>query len=363
MKKHILFVGGGTVGHIAPLLAVMEQVQAQGKDVQCSYVGLPSDLTSPVVTESKLKFEKYAVRSGKLHRHLTWNQLKQFNRLFRGILEARKLLTEIKPDLIFAKGGYSTVPVIQAAVKYGIPIFCHETDVVPGLANRIAARHAKVIFTSYPVDAYTQLPADRLVETGQPVRDMFYKKVTTLPKELDPKLPVITVIGGTQGGRRMNHLVADIWEELLKTFQIVQVTGALDFDTFMTMRERLPKEAQNRLHLESFMTKELPSLFQNSAVVISRAGGTIAELAASRACTILVPLSTAAQNHQMANATILKKAGATVIVDETVATPAELLKNIREITKDTREQTGLRAAIGHFDHPDAAKKMAAYLLA
>lgn len=367
---HIAFVGGGTVGHIAPLLAVMEAAQTlakkEGRHLQCSYIGLPSDYDYPVMKETSLTFDRYVVHSGKLHRHLTWNQVRQAIHLLRGMGEAKKILTELRPDLIFSTGGYSTVPVIRAASRMRIPIYCHDANVVAGLANRLASRYAKVIFTTFPVAAYKDIPRSKAVEVGQPVREMFYRQATYLPfirdKKLNPTIPVITVIGGSQGGRRMNQLVAKAWKTLLPNFQIVQVTGELDHKVFENQRAELPQNLQQNLFIEQFLTDELPALFQKSTVVISRAGGTISELAASRACAILVPLSTSAQDHQMANAQVLEKAGAAVVLDETVATPEQLVATVQRLAQDTRDQTGMRVAIGSFDHRDAAARMAAYLL-
>lgn len=366
MKKHIMFVGGGTAGHIAPLLAVMGAVQERAKQVACSYVGQQADLASPLITESTLTFSKHAVHSGKLHRHLTWNQFSQLRSLLRGMREAERLIRTEKPDVVFAKGGYSTVPVVVAAARARIPVFCHESDAVPGLANRFIARFARKVFTSYPVEAYRRLPAAKLVTTGQPVRDMFYRQARELPlvegKRLSPVLPVITVVGGSQGARQVNMMVAAAWEALLVNYQIVHITGVHEHAQYEKRAAKLPAAEQERLNVVPFLTGELPALFQKSAVVVSRAGGTIAELAACRACTVLIPLSTAAQNHQWANARLLESAGAAVVLDERTTTADELVATIRRILQDTREQTGLRAAIGSFDHPDAAARMADYLL-
>ncbi|MEZ0287133.1 MAG: glycosyltransferase, partial [Candidatus Paceibacterota bacterium] len=259
-----------------------------------------------------------------------------------------------------------TIPVALAAARMRIPIVCHESDANPGLAIRFIAKFAKVVCTAYPAKVYTQLPRRRIVHTGQPVRDIFYIQAKSLPsiegEALDPKKPLISVVCGSQGSRRVNQLVSEVWEKLLDDFQIVHVTGPHEHALYAEKRKQLSKFQKSRLHVVSFLTDELPALYQKSAVVISRSGGSIAELAASRACSILIPLSTAAQNHQWANARVVVGAGAGVALDETTATPQELEKLIRELMSDEREQTGLRAAIGHFDYPDAALRMADLLL-
>jgi UDP-N-acetylglucosamine--N-acetylmuramyl-(pentapeptide) pyrophosphoryl-undecaprenol N-acetylglucosamine transferase len=361
MKKHILFVGGGSAGHIAPILAVMEAVQKSDKTVRCSYVGQPEDLLSPLIKDSPLKFDSHAVHAGKLHRHFTLNQLTQVRNMVKGMGEARRLIARLKPDVIFAKGGYITVPVVWAAKRKGIPIFCHESDAVPGLANRFVARFAKGIFTTYPKDVYPQFPAEKVVVTGQPVRKVFHKIYEKIPTSLTVTTPLITVIGGSQGARRLNELVSDNWDALTREVSLVHITGRAEYEALVQKRAQLSEAQQARLVLTPFLQDELPALFQKSVIVLSRAGGTIAELAASRACVLLVPLSTAAQDHQWANANVLKRAHAAEVFNE-LESSQSLLKHVKKMMKDTQLQTGLRAAIGHFDHPDAAERMAAVLL-
>jgi UDP-N-acetylglucosamine--N-acetylmuramyl-(pentapeptide) pyrophosphoryl-undecaprenol N-acetylglucosamine transferase len=142
---------------------------------------------------------------------------------------------------------------------------------------------------------------------------------------------------------------------------LVHITERAEYEALVQKRAQLSEAQQARLVLTPFLQDELPALFQKSVIVLSRAGGTIAELAASRACVLLVPLSTAAQDHQWANANVLKRAHAAEVFNE-LESSQSLLKHVKKMMKDTQLQTGLRAAIGHFDHPDAAERMAAVLL-
>lgn len=366
MKRTILFVGGGTAGHIAPVLSVIEAVQRRAKDqkqeVVCVYAGLKSDLDSPLIQASKLSFKKVVIHAGKLHRHFTFDQFKQAGSFLKGIAEAKKLIKTYEPDVVFAKGGYSTVPLVWAASRQKIPVFCHESDAVPGLANRIISRLVTGMFTTYPVSSYEKLSQKRLMETGQPVREMFYERATNLPKELKGGVTLVTVIGGSQGARRVNALVGGLWEKLAVEAQLVHITGEAEYQDYEKKLKALPGSVQERIHLKPFVKEELPALFQLSAIVISRSGGIVAELAASRACTILIPLSTAAQNHQWANAKVLEAAGAAVTFDERNGTSEQLYALVKRLLKDTQESTQLRAAIGRFDHPHAADTMAKVLL-
>lgn len=366
-KRHILFVGGGTAGHIAPLLAVMAAVQTMDSEVKCSYVGQESDLSSALIKGSPLSFSKHAISAGKMHRFLTLDQIRQTKQLLSGLKEAKALVTRLKPDVIFAKGGYVTIPIVAAAWRLRIPVYAHESDVVAGLANRFVMRVAKQVFTAWPTSAYKKVPTAKLRYTGQPVRSEFYKAFSgwleVEGRKIKPDVPTITVIGGSQGARRINQLVSGAWEKLLPRMNIVHITGPKEVAEYEKLRKSLTKEMQERLFVTGFLTEELPALFQKSAVVVSRAGGSVAEMAACRACVLLVPLSTAAQNHQWANARVLEEAGAAVTLDETVATSADLIEKIETIMRDTSEQTMLRAALGSFDRPNAAEVMAKELLA
>jgi len=370
-KRHILFTGGGTLGHIAPLLAVLEACQEAAKqeeiELTCSYIGQATDLKEPLIKDSALKFTSYEITAGKFHRYLNPDQFRQIKLFFQGLGMARKLVAELRPDVIFAKGGYVTVPVVWVAWRQKIPVYCHESDAVAGLANRLVMCFARKIFTTWPARVYKGLPLTKIMVTGQPIRPLFYERVMSLPvldgKMLNPSLPVITVFGGSQGARCINTLVNESWEKLLKSMQIVHITGEKEFSTYAAKEKELSGEQKKRLFVFPYLQDELPALFQKSNVVVGRAGGSTAELAASRACVILLPLSTAAQNHQWANARILEEAGAAITLDEQQTSSTELIDTINRLLANPSETTGLRAAIGSFDHPDAATKMAVELLA
>jgi UDP-N-acetylglucosamine--N-acetylmuramyl-(pentapeptide) pyrophosphoryl-undecaprenol N-acetylglucosamine transferase len=367
---HILFAGGGTGGHIAPLLAVMEQAQRlakqEGITLRCSFVGMKDDLASPLIKESKLQFETYTIHSGKLHRYITKDQVRQLRNLIKGVREAKELLKKLQPDVVLAKGGYSTVPVAWAAARMGVPVYCHETDSAMGLANRLLARFVKGIFTGYPRDSYPAKLAKKVRYVGQPVRGAFYQS-QLLPKKigkqsLDPKRPVITVVGGSQGARRINRLISESWAELAAIAQVVHITGPAEHKEYEKRLKKMSPAVKAGVGVYPFLQEEIPALFQQSAVVVSRAGGSVAELAASRACVVVVPLSTAAQNHQWKNAQVLEKTDAALVIDERTTNPGELLATLRRILNSPQEQTALRASIGQFDRPKAAEEMARVLL-
>ncbi len=363
--KHILFVGGGTMGHISPLVAVMEAVHELDGEANLSYAGLLSDLTSPALDMSGLDFSRHAITAGKLNRFATHKHLGELFKFGQGFSDALQLMKDVKPDVVFCKGGFVSVPVAMVAKMLKVPVYSHESDVVPGLANRLLAKISRKIFTAFPKSVYRKLPQHKLEYIGQPVRKSFFSELA-FPTEIgeDVKLSLelpLLFITGSQGSRKINNLVAENWGELLKTFQIVQQCGHLDYTKLLERKLELPEELQDRLHLLPSITDMAP-LLQHAELVISRAGGIIAELAASKAASILIPLSTAAQNHQWENAQVLGKDDAAIVLNETILSAAELLAVIQELHASEERRQSLRKTISKFAKPDAAREIARRLL-
>lgn len=370
MKKQltILCVGGGTVGHLLPLLVVMDELRKQAPAAVFHYAGSPQDVGS-AVWESfpDLKVEKHVLESGKLHRFLTWDQVSQFKKMVLGFRSAAALVDTVKPDVVICKGGAVSVPVAYAAAKQSIPLFTHETDVAPGLANRLIAGKATAVFTAFPTAMYSRLPQEKLRYTGQPVRPSLYAK-PALPTALDGKKipagrPLVAVVGGSQGGRRLNELAAANWPEWLKEGAVVQSCGERDYEALKQRASHLPDALAKNLFLQPFIGEELPGLLAHARCVITRSGGTIHELAALGAATVLVPLSTSAQNHQWKNAYVLTGQEAALAVDETAnQAPEELGRAVALVMGDEALNQSLRKNIAPFAHKNAAQEISRIIL-
>ncbi|MEI6478100.1 MAG: UDP-N-acetylglucosamine--N-acetylmuramyl-(pentapeptide) pyrophosphoryl-undecaprenol N-acetylglucosamine transferase [bacterium] len=367
-KAPILFAGGGSGGHIVPLLAVMGEVRRLDPDRPCIYVGQASDLQSPLLDASGLTFARYSITAGKLHRFLTPDQLRQGYRAIIGLIQAERLVGKLKPAAVLCKGSMLSFPIAKAAARRGIPVFTHETDVVPGLANRLVARYAKRIFTSFPVDWYDNLLPSKLQATGQPVRAAFYHPSPTFVPLIDQGrvgkngLPLLVVIGGSQGARRLNRLVQGAWPTLLASYRVVHLCGSLDYDELYREAARMNPHLRQNLYLSEFLLEGMPELFASASLAISRAGGTVFELAASETPTVLVPLSTAAQGHQLANAKVLEAAGAAKIFLETGTNSEKLVEVVCALMDDAAERRRLSEAISTFARPEAAEEMARTIL-
>jgi UDP-N-acetylglucosamine--N-acetylmuramyl-(pentapeptide) pyrophosphoryl-undecaprenol N-acetylglucosamine transferase len=365
-EPRALFVGGGSAGHAAPLLAVMKEMHSLRPDICLHYCGTEADLSSPLVSESAIPFERHAIEAGKIHRFMTLQHISEAKKIVKGLWQAQVLMEKLQPDVVFAKGGFVTVPLALAAALRAIPIYAHETDVVPGLATRLVGLFAEKVFTAFPAQYYHALPQEKLIYSGQPVREEFYGasergEILVSGKKVSLDKPLVTIIGGSLGAHRINELISKGWEELLKIAQVVHICGKQDYGVLQRLAESLPSELSDKLVLSPFINHELPILFSSSCVVVSRAGGTIAELAAARAATILIPLSTAAQNHQWANAKVFSKAGAAMVVDERLIDSEKLAQMIIGLCLDSTERSRYAGAISLFAKPDAAYRMAACL--
>jgi UDP-N-acetylglucosamine--N-acetylmuramyl-(pentapeptide) pyrophosphoryl-undecaprenol N-acetylglucosamine transferase len=370
--KRILLVGGGSGGHIIPLISIIQELQKAAPEIEYAYVGSPEDMRSSLVRDEPLlnrteRATRYAVRSGKLNRFLTWKHIGQAYNLVMGLKDAGRALDSFQPDIVVSKGGAVSVPVARAAYKRNIPIYCHETDVRPGLANRIVGKMAKSIFTSYPLKVYSPEIQAKGIYVGQPVRAAFFgpdsgKDLTIDDKRVEDDLPLLFVTGGSHGARKINYLIQSAWPALLSRARLVQQTGTLDFAELQRMAGSLSPELRQRLHLTALLTEGMPELCKRSSVVISRAGGFIAELAAAKAAVILIPLSTSAQNHQWANAEVLEAAGAAIVLDEVRCTPELLAETILKLLENSKENSRLRTQISTLARPQAAAEIVRLLL-
>jgi UDP-N-acetylglucosamine--N-acetylmuramyl-(pentapeptide) pyrophosphoryl-undecaprenol N-acetylglucosamine transferase len=376
--RHILFVGGGTAGHTAPVVAVARSCMAQAhlegqghgqaEGLRMSYIGLRQDLSSPMIAQSGLPWKTYAITAGKINRFLTVRHFSEGIKGLIGLIQALWIILRIRPTAVFAKGGFVSIPVVLAARIARIPIITHETDVVAGLANRIVARFARTICTAFPSKAYPNFPKEKLLYTGQPIREAFSEIKATSPIEkllgraLPKDKPHILVIGGSQGARKINELLSQVWADILPKAVVIHITGQPDAISMVRRAELLPPTLQRNLWLAPYISTELPDLMRSATLVISRSGGTIFELAAVKAPSILIPLSTSAGDHQAKNARVLERIGAAVVFDERTVTLALLRDEILHLLKTVADRDRLSAQIARFHKGDAAQRIAQELL-
>lgn len=321
--KHIVLTGGGTAGHVTPNIAMIPALQEKG--FQISYIGSYDGIEKKLIEEMGIPY--YGISSGKLRRYFDPKNFTDPFKVLKGYQEARKLLKKLKPDVVFSKGGFVTVPVVIAAKHRKIPAIIHESDMTPGLANKLCIPSAVKVCCNFP-ETVDKLPSDKAVLTGTPIRQELLNgnKLAALKfTGLKPDKPVLMVIGGSLGSVAVNTAVRQILPELLKDFQVVHLCGKEKLDESLTSLDGYVQY--------EYIKKELADLFALSDIVISRAGANaICEISALKKPNLLIPLSAnASRGDQILNARSFEKLGYSKVLEEEELNNEILMKTIRDL--------------------------------
>lgn len=355
-KKKILVSGGGTSGHIYPLLEVVDLL-GKRQPIEALYVGGKGNIEETLVPEH-MNFKSIPV--GKLRRHITLLHLRDSTRLVRGLLEARSIIRKFKPDIIFTKGGYVSFPVIMAASQANIPVIFHESDIVMGLANRLAGRVASKICVGFPINNYSDKLTNKLIYTGNPVRSSFFDKVKSSDRKvfgLKKDFPVLLITAGSQGAVAINEAIRPILKSLLRRTQVIHLTGTKSESIFTDFKNGLPKSLSNHYHPFGYLKTGMDSAVKSSSLVIARAGSTFSELTAAGKPMILIPLPSGASNHQVKNAEYFAKEGAALSLSQNHLTPERLLRTINSLLQDEHRLESMASRSRKNSKPDATDKI------
>lgn len=369
MSKRILLVGGGSGGHVFPLIAVAESLKrkAAEKGIHLDFRMMGSgDFIKRAAQENGIPFS--GVMSGKLRRYGSFKTVIDLFKLPFGLIQSIWKMYWIMPDVVFAKGGYASVLPVIAARFFLIKVYLHETDSVPGLSNRILANRAKKIFISFD-SSKEFLGNKKTVLTGNPVRSNLIgtdKNSGAGAFNLDPDKKTIFIIGGSQGSQAINNAVlAGLVQFLQSGLQIIHQCGESQIADVQAEIDKFIKEGEGgygqlisaQYRLKSFLNdQELANAYAACDVIISRAGGIIFELAMVGKPVILIPLPNSASDHQRKNALEFESAGA-IILEEQNLTPHILLNNIQSIL-DPQVYGSICQKIKTFAKPDAADRIA-----
>lgn len=306
--KTIIFTGGGTAGHVMPNVALMERLKNL---FNCLYVGTDG-MEKQIITKNFGEDKFLTIRAEKLRRKLTLKNLALPFLLAKSVKQCKELLKKEKPALVFSKGGYVSLPVVIAAHSLGVPVLAHESDFSPGLANKVAKRYCKQIFTTFEDTA--KLLGKKAVFSGSPIRQAVHRADKMRGLEtmgFDGKRKIITIVGGSLGAQRLNDAVFASLERLTEKFDVFLIAGK---------GKTLPARAAGFAQAE--FIKNIFDVFAASDVVVSRSGSnTVCELAAMHKPMLLVPLSRATRGEQMQNAKYFAERGCAVIADENTLTP------------------------------------------
>lgn len=308
MSKKIVMTGGGTAGHVTPNIALIPSLLEEGYEIY--YIGSYSGIERKLMADYDVKY--YGISSGKFRRYFDPKNFSDPFRVLNGFFQSIRILGKIKPDVIFSKGGYVSVPVVRAASLRRIPCIIHESDMTPGLANRLCIKYARKICCNFP-ETLNSLPAEKAVLTGSPIR----RELSTGDKQkgldlcgFDGSKPVILVIGGSLGAQAVNECVREAMPELIKKYDIIHLCGAGKMDNLL-----LTKPGYKQFE---YVKDELKDLYAACDIVISRAGANaICELLSLKKPNILIPLpAKSSRGDQILNAKSFEKQGFSIVIEE-----------------------------------------------
>ena len=338
MKKLIL-TGGGTAGHVTPNIAMLPRLKEL--EYTITYVGSVSGMEQKLIADFDIPY--FGIPVGKLRRYLSIDNLKDTLNVVKGLHEARKLLKQLKPDIIFSKGGFVAVPVVLAAGFLKIPVVIHECDLTPGLANKLCIPTVKKVCCNFP-ETMQYIPAEKAVLTGTPIRQELLngdpEKARTLCG-FDNSKPVLLVVGGSLGASAINGVIRENLTELLNDFQIIHLCGK--------GKEEPSLEGTKGYAQFGFVKAELADMFALADVVVSRAGAnSICELCALAKPNLLIPLPAAqSRGDQLLNAESFRKQGFSLVIQEEELTLDSLKAALTELlTNKDKYISAMHASAG-----------------
>lgn len=322
MKK-IVLTGGGTAGHVTPNIALLPSLMESGYEI--TYIGSYDGIEKKLISDFDIPYK--GISTGKFRRYFDVKNFSDPFRVIKGYSEAKKFLKEYQPDVVFSKGGFVSVPVVRAAASLKIPCIIHESDMTPGLANKLCIPVATKVCCNFP-ETIKHVPDDKAVVTGSPIRSELTKgdKLAGLDMcGFTANKPVIMVIGGSLGAANVNKVVRDALPKLLVDFQVVHLCGKDKIDNLLL---NTPGYKQFE-----YIKAELKDLFAMADIVISRAGANaICELLALNKPNILIPLSAqASRGDQILNAQSFEAQGFSIVLSEDDITTDLLVDKVHEL--------------------------------
>lgn len=365
----LVITGGGTGGHTSAGLAVAQALRSRlGRDLDLFWIGSLDGIEAERVPAAGISY--YPISTGKLRRYWDWQNVGDlFVRVPKGVFDSWRLLSKLRPRLLFATGGFVSLPPVLAASTLRIPIVIHEQVAVPGLANRIAARVARKIAVTYPISA-ERFPREKCVVTGNPLRPELLggeRESAYAALGLDPLLPTVYVTGGSQGSHRINRALGEILAPLIDLCQVIHQCGnhptTGDRAWLEGLRAQLPPERRRRYQLQPYVGGELREVYAAADLVVGRAGaGTVNECAHLGKPALLIPLPGASGDEQAANARLMAEAGAARVLAEEALTPETLLEEIRSLLRDPAQLKLMAERARSMAIPDAQERIANLLL-
>ncbi|MBI1974362.1 MAG: UDP-N-acetylglucosamine--N-acetylmuramyl-(pentapeptide) pyrophosphoryl-undecaprenol N-acetylglucosamine transferase [Candidatus Zambryskibacteria bacterium] len=369
----ILFTGGGTGGHFYPIISIAEELSALAKEKKLLELELffmsPTPYDAGVLYEHGIIYKKNS--AGKIRRAPGILSLfENFIDIFKtgwGILSSIRQVYAIYPDVIFGKGGYTSFPALLAGKLLRIPVVIHESDTVPGRVNLWAAKFASKIAVSYR-EAAKYFPPNKVAYTGNPVRRDIATPKTEGAREflkIEEGVPVILILGGSQGARKINDTVLEELDKLVEKYVIIHQVGKNNFEEVKATSEAVLFNSSHKDRYKPFdylNNLAIRMAAGVASVVVSRAGSTIFEIASWAVPSIIIPINERVSRDQRSNAFAYARAGACSVIEEDNLTPAILASEIERLVtnEDLRKKMGEAAKT--FFKPDAARLVAEEIL-
>jgi UDP-N-acetylglucosamine--N-acetylmuramyl-(pentapeptide) pyrophosphoryl-undecaprenol N-acetylglucosamine transferase len=365
----IVLTGGGTAGHIFPLIAIVREIKKScpPDSFQFFYIGPEDKFAKELLSGEGVEVK--TISAGKIRRYFSFqNIIDLVFKLPLGFFQAFYYIFVISPDLIFSKGGYGSLPVVLAGWIMLTPIFIHESDVSPGLANKIASRFALEVFTAFPVEKTTYFSAKKMIAVGNPIREIILSVSEEKAREtfgLKEEKPILFFIGGSQGAQKINNELLSALSDFLENFEIIHQTGKNNFE--QVKREAkvvISEDLEKYYHPFPFLNeKEMTAALTAADLIVSRAGaGIIFEIAAVGKPSILVPLRNSAQDHQIKNAYVFAENGAAVVMEEANFRAHFLLERIKQLFSQPEKLKEMAEKAKDFSRPQAARVIARYIV-
>jgi UDP-N-acetylglucosamine--N-acetylmuramyl-(pentapeptide) pyrophosphoryl-undecaprenol N-acetylglucosamine transferase len=365
----IVFTGGETGGHFYPIIAVAEAIRDIRKEKKLVeptfYFVAPTPYNEKVLFDNKIIYKK--VPAGKMRIYFSLRNIFDWFITIPGLIKALWTMFWIYPDVVFSKGGYGSVPVVWAANVLGIPVIIHESDSAPGRANAWAGKKAVRIAVSYP-EAIQYFDEKKTAWTGNPIRNEIKIASSEGAEEyldLESGVPVILILGGSQGSKIINDVIAEILPSLVEKYQIIHQVGKKNIEEATELSNILLNDSKFKSRYRPF--KYLDDLAMKMSagaadLIISRAGSTIFEIANWKKPSILIPITESNNNHQRKNAYIYARTGAASVIEEKNLIEDILLAEIERILNNKEIQEEMSKSAETFAQPEAAKTIAAEVI-
>ncbi|MES2214376.1 MAG: UDP-N-acetylglucosamine--N-acetylmuramyl-(pentapeptide) pyrophosphoryl-undecaprenol N-acetylglucosamine transferase [Patescibacteria group bacterium] len=365
----ILFTGGGTGGHFYPIIAIAKELNNLVKEKRLLapelYYMSPSPYSANLLFENNIQYIQNS--AGKLRRYFS---ILNFFDLFKtgwGIITSIWKVYKLYPDVIFGKGGYASFPVIVAARILRIPVVIHESDTSPGKVNAWAGKFAQKIAVSYP-EAAQYFPSDKVAHTGNPVREDIAVPIQEGAREflqLEKDIPVVLVLGGSQGAERINDVLLENLSELVEKYAIIHQAGPNNFAEVKATSEAVLVNSKHQDRYKPFDYLNALAMRMSAglaSVVVSRAGSTIFEIAAWGVPSIIIPIPESISHDQHTNAFAYARAGACSVIEEKNLTSHILASEIERLVSNPEVASAMRGAARAFYKPHAAREVAEEIL-